>query len=308
MQGAPARFVDLLLLRDALLFLFQPRRVVAFPGDAEPAVEFEDPAGDVVEEVPVVGDGDDGALVVLQVTFEPRNRFGVEVVGRFVEQEKIGFRQEQPAQRDAPALAAGKGFDRGVGRREAQRVHCDLELAVEVPRVQRFDLVLQLRLFGEQLVEVGVGVAHGRAHRLEPIEEVLRVRDTVGHVAEHVFVGVEFRFLGEETDAEPGRDPYLAAVAVVLAGHDPQQGRFARTVQPEHADLGARVHRDVDTAQDLFVGRVDPAQVAHRDDELGGHASTVPASTVVPRARTVRFDRNRESNPARRAQARKQEQ
>ncbi len=45
--------------------LLEPGRVVALPRDAVAAVEFEDPAGDVVEEVAVVGDRDDGARVLL---------------------------------------------------------------------------------------------------------------------------------------------------------------------------------------------------------------------------------------------------
>jgi hypothetical protein len=62
-------------------------------------VEFEDPARDVVEEVAIVGHRHDGAGVVLQGALEPRDRLGVEVVGRFVEQEQIGFGEEQASQR-----------------------------------------------------------------------------------------------------------------------------------------------------------------------------------------------------------------
>ena len=90
-------------------FLLQPRRVVALPGNPAPAVELEDPAGHVVEEVAVVGDGDDRARVVLQEALEPGHRFRVEVVGRLVEQEQVRGLQQQPAERHAPAFAAGQG-------------------------------------------------------------------------------------------------------------------------------------------------------------------------------------------------------
>ncbi len=53
--------VGLLLPGQPGLLLLQPRRVVALPGDPRPPVELEDPAGHVVEEVPVVGDGHDRA-------------------------------------------------------------------------------------------------------------------------------------------------------------------------------------------------------------------------------------------------------
>ena len=40
-------------------------------------------------------DGDDGAFVFAQVMFEPRHGLGVEVVGGFVEQENVGFAEQQ---------------------------------------------------------------------------------------------------------------------------------------------------------------------------------------------------------------------
>ena len=171
LQRAAPRLVDLLLLREPLLLLFEPARVVAFPRDARAAVELEDPARDVVEEVAVVGHRDDGAVVVLQVPLEPRDRFRVEVVRGLVEQQQVGLAEQQAAQRDPAPLATAQLGDVGVGGRAAQRVHRDVELAVEVPAADVVDLVLQVRLLGEELVEVGVGLAHRVAHFFEPVEQ-----------------------------------------------------------------------------------------------------------------------------------------
>ena len=124
----------LLLALEALALLVEPGGVVALEGDAAAAVELEDPAGDVVEEVAVVGDGDDRARVLLQMPFEPGDRLGVEVVGGLVEQQQVGLLQQQPAEGDAAPLAAGEGGDVGVARRQAQRVHGDLELCGRAPR------------------------------------------------------------------------------------------------------------------------------------------------------------------------------
>ena len=135
LEGAAPGLVDLLLLREPLLLLLEPARVVALPGHTVPAVELEDPSCDVVEEVAVVGHRDDGAVVLLQVSLEPGNGLGIEMVGRLVEQEQIGLAEQQPAERDAPALAAAQRLDVGVGRRQPQCVHRDLELAVEIPAV-----------------------------------------------------------------------------------------------------------------------------------------------------------------------------
>ena len=47
---------------------------------------------------------DDRAGVVLEVMFEPRDGFGVEMVRRFVEQQDVRFLQQQTTQSDAPTF------------------------------------------------------------------------------------------------------------------------------------------------------------------------------------------------------------
>ena len=88
---------ELLLAAQALQLLLEPGRVVALERDAAPAVELEDPLRDVVEEVAVVGDRDDGAGVLLEEALEPVHRLGVEVVGRLVEEQQVGVAEQQPA-------------------------------------------------------------------------------------------------------------------------------------------------------------------------------------------------------------------
>src|SRR5262249_26599500 len=98
LQRAPAAGDLLLLLRQSLLLLRQPGRVVALPWNAGAAIQLQDPARDVVEEVAVVRDRDDRAGVLLEVALEPRHRFRVEVVGGLVEQQQVGLPQEEPAE------------------------------------------------------------------------------------------------------------------------------------------------------------------------------------------------------------------
>ena len=142
------------------LLLLQVGRVVALVGVGAAAVELEDPLGDVVHEVAVVGHGDDGAVVGREVLLEPQHRLGVEVVGGLVEQQQVGLLQQQLAQRDAAALTTGEHGDVGVRRRAAQGVHRLLELGVEVPRVGGVDRLLELAHLLHQRVEVGVGLGH----------------------------------------------------------------------------------------------------------------------------------------------------
>ena len=105
-----------------------------------------------------MGDGHDRARVVLQRPLEPRHRLGVEVVGGLVEQQQVGLGEQQPAQRDAAPLAAGQGRDVGVAGRQPQRVHGDLDLAVEVVGALGRDLGLEAGLLLADLLVVGVGV------------------------------------------------------------------------------------------------------------------------------------------------------
>ena len=68
--------------------------VVPLVGVGAPAVQLEDPLGHVVEEVPVVSDGDDGAGVLLQVLLEPLHALRVQVVGGLVEEQQVRLLQQ----------------------------------------------------------------------------------------------------------------------------------------------------------------------------------------------------------------------
>jgi hypothetical protein len=156
--------VDLLVLRfQTGFFLFQPAGIVALPGDAVAAVEFQNPLGGVVEEVAVVGDGDHGAGEAHQELFQPFHRFGVEVVGGLVQQQHVRLLQQQLAQRDAALLAAGELADDGVPGRQAQGVGGDFHLVFGVAAGGGDDR-FQAGLFLGQLVEVGVRLGVGGVH------------------------------------------------------------------------------------------------------------------------------------------------
>ncbi len=55
-----------------------------------------------------MGDHHHGAGIVAQVLFQPRDGFGVKMVGRFVEQQQVGLRKQQLAKRHAAALTTRK--------------------------------------------------------------------------------------------------------------------------------------------------------------------------------------------------------
>src|SRR6185436_15185776 len=85
------------LLLEALLLLDKPCRIVALVGNALAAIEFEDPAGDVVEKIAVVGDDQDRAGIIAQMAFKPMHRFSIEMVRRLVEQQQIRLIEQKAA-------------------------------------------------------------------------------------------------------------------------------------------------------------------------------------------------------------------
>src|SRR6266478_4769466 len=286
-EGAPARRGLLLLLPEAPLLLLEPGGVVALPRDAEAAVQLQDPARDVVEEVAVVGDRHHRARVFLEVALEPRHRLGVEVVGGLVEEEHVGLAEEDLAERDAPALAPRERRHVGIARRKAERVHRHLEPAVELPGARGVDRVLHACLLGEHLLHLGVGerLAEPHGELLEAREQRARLGHRLLDVLEHVLRRVEHRLLRQVADADALGRQRVAREVVLDARHDPEQRRFARTVRAEHADLRARVEGERDALQDLLALRRDFPQVPNREDELrrhGGHGGSAARGEFPP--------------------------
>ena len=114
------------------------------------AVDLADPLGNVIQEVTVVGDGQNGALVVVQEVLEPQDGLRVQVVRGLVEQQQIGSLEQQLAQSHATALAAREHVDRHVGIRQLQGVHGLAELGIDIPAVSSVNLVLELAHLGHK--------------------------------------------------------------------------------------------------------------------------------------------------------------
>ncbi len=68
----------------------------------------QDELADAVEQIAVMADDQHGAAIALQIILQPQHAFEVEIVGRLVQQEKIGRREQDRRQRHAHAPAAGE--------------------------------------------------------------------------------------------------------------------------------------------------------------------------------------------------------
>ena len=236
-----------------LLLLIEPRAVVALPRNAAAAIELENPFGGVVEEVAVVRHRDDRAGEALQELLEPFDALGIEMVRRFVEQQHVGLGEQQPAQRDAALLAARERTDLRVPRRQAQRVGRDLQLPVEVVAVRGEHDRFEFRLLGGQRVEVGVGFAVGGVDLVEPLAHGQQLGVRFFDRLAHGLAGIELRLLFEVADRQVRHRHRVAVDLGVDAGHDAQDRRFARPVEPQDADLRAGEKAQGDIFENLAL-------------------------------------------------------
>ncbi len=276
LEGTLARRLRLALLLQALLLLLEPAGVVALIGNAAAAIELEDPAGDIVEEIAVVGHRHDGAGIIRQEALQPRHGFRVEMIGGLVQQQQVRPLQQQAAECHAAALAARELADVGVARRAAQRIHGDLDGALELPAIDRVDLLLQLALLREERVHLVVGelLAELVAHCLEAIEERLHLAQPLGDIAGDRLLGIERRLLGEITHLGALGRPGLAVKLLLHPRHDLQQRRLAGAVGAEHTDLGAGKERQVDVVQHLPAAGIGFRETFHHIDVLVGRHRT----------------------------------
>ena len=104
-------------------FLVDPVGIVPFVRDAIAAVQLENPAGDVIQEITVVGHDQDRALIVDQVLLQPSNGFRVQVVGRFIEEQHFRRFKQQFAQGNTAGFTTRKGCDIRIIRGAAQGFH-----------------------------------------------------------------------------------------------------------------------------------------------------------------------------------------
>ena len=221
-----------------------------------------------------MGDQDDVARIVDQMLLEPLDALGIEVVGRLVEQQDRRLLEQQAGQRDPPLLAARQRRDRRIARRTAQRVHCDLELVVEAPAVDRVDLLLKLAHLGHQRIEIGVGgrIAHQHRNRVEPLHHVGDRLHALANIFHHRLGLVELGLLLQITDRDVGPRPGFPGEFGIPPGHDLHQGRFAGPVGTDDPDLGVRVKLQRNSVENGLGGTGKGlAQTLHDEAILGGH-------------------------------------
>ena len=188
--------------------------------DVAASVQRQGRGGQPVDEVAVVADQDQGAVIALQQLFQLVQRVHVQIVGRFVEDQHIGGLGQCPGQQQAVALAARQGRDRlaqlGLGEQEVLGVGGDM--------------------FGHAAHQNAVAAARGQGvpqgHvRLQPLARLVQIdRLEVRAHAHRAFVGRQF--------AQQGLDQGGLARAV---GTDDAQTIAADDARGQVLEQGAAV-------------------------------------------------------------------
>ena len=210
--------------------------VVALVTFEDAVAKLDDPVGDLVKEMAVVGDDEERAGVVAEVVHEPPDAVGVEVVGGLVEDEDVGAGDDGACEGDAALLAAGELGDGGAGRGASELGERGLDAVVEVPSVEVRDSFLDL------------GVPRGIAgEHLELGEKPEDMGGAHADVGLDVEGRVEGEGLGQVADEGVALADDLAVVGLEFPDEDLEEGGLAGAVPAHEPDAiaGGEAHGGV---------------------------------------------------------------
>ena len=215
-----------------------------------------------------MGDGDDCAFIVVEEAFEPGHGFGIQVVGRFIQQQHVGLFQQQAAQGDPATFTPGEVFDLGIPGRQTQGIGRALQLVFHIVAVVGLDDGFQLALLLGQLVEVGIRLGIGGVDRIQTGQGAFELAHRLFDGFTNGLLRLQFGLLGQVTNLDPRLRTGFPFDLGIDACHDAQQGGFTGTIQTQHADLGAREEGEGDVFQDMSFGRNNLAHPVHGVNKL----------------------------------------
>ena len=188
-----------------------------------------------------MGDQDQRAAELAQLSAEPFDAGDVQVVARLVQQQDIGIADQRPRQRGAAAPAAGERGQGGV----AVEIECAqraLHALLHRPAVHGFEGVLHFFQFGE----IGVG----RRRQLGvALQQGARLGEPAGDVGQHAALVGPGQGLLQKRQAGARAHPAFTAVRGQVAGEHAQQGAFAGPVAPQQTDALSAFNAQIDLVE-----------------------------------------------------------
>ena len=199
--------------------------------------DFEDAIDELVQELAVVGDHEDRAGIIFQIILKPEEGLEVEVVGRFVENEEVGFLGEQAGEVRAhdPAAAEFGGAAVEVAVAEAEAVEHLLGLGLDGGAVEFIEAGAGFVGFGGVLI-VGGGE---EAHFAHDADEFGAHR---GGQLDDGFVADGGAFLREVADGGATLEVDGPVVGGFIAENQAQQRGLARAIRADQPDAIAAIH------------------------------------------------------------------
>ncbi len=165
-------------------------------------------SADVVEEVAIVRDRDDGAGYASRYFSSHAIGLGVEVVGGLVEQQHLGRLEQQPAQRHAAFLATRELVDMAShgGRRRASAAISSLRSRVPSRRRQSMASCSSACSSSSLFISSS---SIGSANFVRDLVEARDLREGSARPSSTTtlrtsFVGIELRFLRQVADLDAG--------------------------------------------------------------------------------------------------------
>ena len=234
----------------ARITLLKEGRVVAGVGVEASFSDLVDGLDDLIHELPVVGNQQDGPRIGFQVVLQPEKGDEIEVIGGFVEQEQIGLHDEQSGQMGAHHPTA------------AQFLCLPLEVLLFVAKADEdfLRLRLDLRVAECCMLRGGFAVFGGiyRAGLLEFLEALFQRRDLscpAGGDVEHGLLSGCLPLLGEMADHRPFIALDGPRVGFILLEKQREEGRFAGAIGTHEGDALPVV--------DLHVGLFEEGATSH---------------------------------------------
>ncbi len=185
----------------------------------------QDVVGDVVEQIAVVTDDEDGRCTALEVVAEPQHALEVEVVGRFVQQQQVGLGEEHRGQRHPHPPAAGI-----FGKRPVLRHVVEAEAAEDAGRAGGGGVSVDIDEPGLDFCDpLRVARAFGFGHERRPFEVGLE------HEVDQRLASAG-RLLLDAAQTRPLRRADRAAFGGKIAADETEKGGLAGAVAPDEAD------------------------------------------------------------------------
>ena len=223
----------------ALLLELEEAGVVTRVAHELRVLDVVDRLHELVHEVAVVGNHEDGAGVVAQVALEPEQAHEVEVVRGLVEHQQVGLGDQELGEVGAhhPAAAHLAGGAVEVGIAEGEALEDALRLGFELVAVGG----------DEGIHRVGVGIAGVVALRLALADDA----DGLAHLGrdahrnlQHRAVGGVACLLGEVAHERVVLHLDGALIGRVLAEDHAEERRLAGAVRTDEGDAFAPVHHE----------------------------------------------------------------